>query len=90
MEAKSLLNKGGKVQILGMKRNVPIACAVEVLSTILEKLPVRTIIKIELKYEEVLEALEVSTFGHRVNVLFQFVRLLVRWLFYLTRAPFVD
>ena len=66
VEAQSLLNKGGRVQILGLKPETPIACAVEQLSFILERLHVRTIIKIELDYEDVFEALKATALAERV------------------------
>ncbi len=67
MAAQSLLNKGGRVQILGLKPETPIACAVEQLSFILKRLRVRTIIKIELDYDEVVDALKATALAERVK-----------------------
>jgi len=71
LSSHQLLNRGGRVQILGLKPNTPIVSAVEQLAFILERLHVKIVIKIDLNYDEVVEALKKSSIGPRVSVFLQ-------------------
>ena len=69
MVSSDLLNKGGRVQILGLKPNTPIVCAAEQLAYILQNINTKIIIKIDLDFEEFVEALRTTPINSRVSKL---------------------
>ncbi len=64
---KVLLNKGVRVQILGLKPNTPLLSAVVQVACILESLNVKTAMKIDLQYDEVIAALRLTSICNRVS-----------------------
>ena len=61
------LNRGPPILLLALKSNAPHVYAVEQLSNILEKLNSKTIIKIELNEEDIIEALKSTSLNERVS-----------------------
>jgi hypothetical protein len=62
------LNRGPPVLFLALKSNAPHVYAVEQLSDILQKLNSKTIIKLELNEQDIIEALKSTSLKERVSV----------------------
>jgi len=64
-----LLNKGGRVQILGLKPFTPIVCAAEQLAYVLQSMNSKTIISIDLDRDEFVDALRMTPINSRVSAI---------------------